>query len=139
MPDVLGNPSLRSVLFAGAGILACVAAFVGADALHDNQSKATTAVALTAGNAAQAPTIFRRYGCSGCHVIPGIPGADGVVGASLSDFSKRVYIAGVLENNSDNLITWIVSPQQVSRQSAMPNTGISEQEARDLAAYLYAN
>jgi hypothetical protein len=83
MPDVLGNPSLRSVLFAGAGILAGLAAFVGAEALHDNQTKATTAMALTSGDAARAPAIFRRYGCSGCHTIPGIPGADGVVGAPL--------------------------------------------------------
>jgi cytochrome c2 len=139
MPDVLGNPSLRIILFAGAGIVACVAAFVVAEALHDNETKARTATALTAGDAARAPAIFRRYGCSSCHAIPGIPGADGVVGAPLSDFSKRVYIAGVLENNSDNLITWIVSPQQVSPQSAMPDTGISRQEARDLAAYLYAH
>lgn len=139
MPDVPGNPSLRSVLFAGACILACVAAFVVAEALHDNETKARIATALTAGDAARAPAIFRRYGCSGCHAIPGIPGADGVVGAPLSDFSKRVYIAGVLENNSDNLITWIVSPQQVSPRTAMPDTGISRQEARDLAAYLYAH
>jgi cytochrome c len=139
MPDVLGNPSLRSVLFASAGILAGLAAFVGAETLHDNQTKATTAMALTSGDAARAPAIFRRYGCSGCHTIPGIPGADGVVGAPLSDFTRRVYIAGVLENKSDNLVTWIVSPEQVSPQSAMPDTGISPQEARDLAAYLYAH
>ncbi len=139
MPDVLGNPSLRKVLLVGAGILAGVATFVVADVLHDNHTKATTAMALTAGDAARAPAIFRRYGCSGCHAIPGIPGADGVVGAPLSDFTRRVYIAGVLENNSDNLVTWIVSPQQVSPQSAMPDTGISPQEAKDLAAYLYAH
>jgi len=53
--------------------------------------------------------------------------------------SKRVYIAGVLENRSDNLVAWIVSPQGFSPQTAMPNTGISEQEAKDLAAYLYTH
>jgi cytochrome c1 len=95
------------------------------------------AVALTGGDPARAPALFRRYGCSGCHTIPGIPGADGQTGAPLTGLSKHVYIAGVLENRSDNLIAWIVSPQSFSPQTAMPKTGISEQEARDLAAYLY--
>jgi cytochrome c1 len=96
-------------------------------------------VALTGGDPARAPALFRRYGCSGCHTIPGIPGADGQTGAPLTGLSKRVYIAGVLENRSDNLVAWIVSPRSFSPQTAMPNTGISEQEAKDLAAYLYAN
>ncbi|TGV62302.1 c-type cytochrome, partial [Mesorhizobium sp. M00.F.Ca.ET.158.01.1.1] len=78
------------------------------------------------------------YGCSGCHTIPGIEGADGQTGAPLTELSKRVYIAGVLENRPDNLVAWIVSPKTFSPRTAMPVTGISEREARDLAAYLYA-
>ncbi|MGO4835141.1 cytochrome c family protein, partial [Rhizobiaceae sp. 2RAB30] len=69
---------------------------------------------------------------------PGIPGADGQVGAPLTEYSKRVYIAGMLENRPDNLVAWIVSPQSFSQQTAMPDTGVSKQEARDVAAYLYA-
>jgi cytochrome c1 len=57
----------------------------------------------------------------------------------MSIVSKRIYIAGVLENRSDNLVAWIVSPQSFSPQTAMPNTGISAQEAKNLAAYLYAH
>jgi cytochrome c1 len=93
---------------------------------------------MTLGDPDRAPELFRRYGCSGCHTVPGIPGADGQTGTPLTELSKRVYIAGVLENRPDNLIAWIVSPRSFSPQTAMPATGISEQEARDVAAYLYA-
>jgi mono/diheme cytochrome c family protein len=102
-----------------------------------HQSEAV-ARALTAGEPSRAPDIIRRYGCSGCHTIPGIPGADGLVGASLSDIKRRVYVGGVAFNSPENLVRWIVSPQTFSEHSAMPATGISEAEARDVAAYLYA-
>lgn len=96
------------------------------------------AEALTGGDLALAPPIFRRYGCVGCHSIPGIPGADGKVGGQLVGLSDQVYIGGVANNTADNLVAWIVSPQQFSPRSAMPATGITETEARHLAAYLYA-
>jgi cytochrome c1 len=81
---------------------------------------------------------MRRYGCAGCHVIPGVYGSDGQVGGPLSDIRKRVYVGGVVTNSPGNLVRWIVDPQQFSPRTAMPATGISEQEARDVAAYLYA-
>jgi mono/diheme cytochrome c family protein len=107
-------------------------------AVKDRTQRQAVAAAMTAGDRSQAPPIFRRYGCGGCHTIPGIPGADGKVGGPLTDLRERVYIGGVATNTPDNLIRWIVSPQQFSANSAMPATGISEAEARHLAAYLYA-
>ncbi len=50
-----------------------------------------------------------------------------------------MYIAGVAANTADNLIRWIVAPRTFSERTAMPATGISEAEARDIAAYLYAH
>lgn len=94
--------------------------------------------ALTGGDPDAAPPIMRRYGCVGCHTIPGVDGADGQVGGPLAGIRGRVYIGGVLNNTGDNLVRWIVSPQLFSPRSAMPATGISESEARDVAAYLYA-
>lgn len=94
---------------------------------------------LTGGNPDNAAELATRYGCSGCHTIPGLPGADGQVAPSLAGLRHRVFIGGVLRNNAGNLVNWIVAPQKVSPKSAMPPTGISEREARDIAAYLYAN
>ncbi|MER9298597.1 c-type cytochrome [Mesorhizobium sp. M0621] len=123
----------------GIVLVAASVAFVAGNVVRDNHTRAVVAKTITGGDPDRAPAIFRRYGCFGCHTIPGIPGADGQTGAPLTGLSKRVYIAGVLENNSDNLVTWIVSPRSFSPQTAMPATGISPEEAKDLAAYLYAH
>lgn len=137
MPDLLWSPAGRAALMAIALIVA-PAAFVAANVVRDNHTQAALAKTITGGDPVRAPEIFRRYGCSGCHTIPGVPGADGQTGAPLTGLSKRVYIAGVLENNSDNLVAWIVSPRSFSPRTSMPESGISQQEAKDLAAYLYA-
>lgn len=137
MPDLLTSPTGRATLM-GIVLVAASAAFVAANVARDNHTRTVVAKTITGGDPDRAPAIFRRYGCSGCHTIPGIPGADGQTGGPLTGLSKRVYIAGVLENSSDNLVTWIVSPRSFSPQTAMPATGISQGEAKDLAAYLYA-
>ena len=80
---------------------------------------------------------IRRYGCASCHTIPGIAGARGLVGPPLSQMASRVYIAGVLPNEPDNMIRWIENPPAVDDKTAMPNMGVSERDARDIAAYLY--
>jgi cytochrome c len=120
------------------GVIGAAGAAGGVKWYVNNQSE-TVARALTGGEPSRAPTIIRRFGCSGCHTIPGIPGADGLVGTSLSDIKHRVYVGGVIFNSPENLIRWIVSPQRFSEHSAMPTTGISEPEAIDVAAYLYAH
>lgn len=79
-----------------------------------------------------------RHGCGGCHVIPGIRHATGRVGPRLSGFGDQIYIAGMLPNIPENLTLWIQNPQAVNPQSAMPNLGVSEAEAREIAVYLYA-
>ena len=80
---------------------------------------------------------IQRNGCHSCHRIPGIRGTNSYIGPPLSAWSERQYIAGNLQNNPDNLIAWIMNPQAIEPGTAMPNMGIDEQEARDIAAYLY--
>jgi cytochrome c len=65
-----------------------------------------------------------------------VPGAQGTVGASLTAFSRRMYIAGNLPNTPENLVAWIRSPQAIEPGTAMPDLGVSEVDARHLAAYL---
>ena len=81
--------------------------------------------------------LISRYGCGSCHTIPGINGADGMVGPPLDHWQKRGYIAGVLPNDPDNLALWISHPQRVIPGADMPEMGVKPQEARDIAAYLY--
>lgn len=137
MSNLLASSSGRAALMFIA-LVAASLSFVTANITRHNHTQADVAKTMTGGDPKRAPEIFRRYGCSGCHTIPGIPGADGQVGTPLTGIAKRVFIAGALENRSDNLVAWIVSPRRFSPQTAMPATGISQQEAKDLAAYLYA-
>ena len=90
------------------------------------------------GNALQAPQAIANYGCGACHAIPGIPGADGMVGPSLEHLSQRSLLAGRLPNNPDNLMMWIQHPQHVHPGGDMPEMGVSDTDARNIAAYLYS-
>jgi cytochrome c1 len=83
-----------------------------------------------------APALIVRYGCAGCHVIPGVPEARGQVGPPLERFGSRLYIGGAVANSSGNLAKWLIDPRTIDPRSAMPVTGISEEEARIVAAYL---
>ncbi|HUQ99122.1 MAG TPA: cytochrome c oxidase assembly protein [Gemmatimonadaceae bacterium] len=80
---------------------------------------------------------IRKYGCGSCHMIPGIGGAEGLVGPPLGQIASRVYIAGVLPNEPDNMIKWIENPPAIDPKTAMPNVGVTPRDARDIAAYLY--
>jgi putative membrane protein len=82
-------------------------------------------------------TAIRRYGCGSCHTIPGVTGARGMVGPPLGEVSQRVFIAGVLPNQPDNMIRWIEDPPGIDSKTAMPNMGVTPRDARDIAAYLY--
>jgi cytochrome c len=75
--------------------------------------------------------------CGACHTIPHVRGAYGVVAPPLTQFALRSYIAGELPNTPENLIRWIEDPQKVEHKTAMPKLGLTEAEARDVAAFLY--
>lgn len=94
-------------------------------------------LAVPGGDPARAPTLMKEHGCGTCHVIPGLPGAHGTAGPSLEGFARRAYVGGVLSNRPGELIDWLMDPPAFSPDTAMPELGITEPEARHLAAYLY--
>ena len=89
------------------------------------------------GDARRGAELIGRYGCGACHIVPGIAGAQGLVGPPLTMMGRRIYIAGVLRNSPDNMMAWLQHPQQIVPGNAMPNMGIDGNDARDLTAYLY--
>ncbi len=89
------------------------------------------------GNPANGPAVIEAYGCGSCHTIPGVRNARGLVGPPLLWWSRRTFIAGEVPNTPENLVHWIRSPQTIEAHTAMPSLGLSDQEARDVAAYLY--
>jgi cytochrome c len=81
--------------------------------------------------------LITKFGCGSCHVVPGIKGANGMVGPPLDHFARRAFIAGEVPNETDYLIRWLEVPQAIEPGTAMPNLGVSEGQARSIAAYLY--
>jgi cytochrome c2 len=79
-----------------------------------------------------------RLGCGSCHTIPGIAGAHGRVGPSLEAFAGRSYVAGDLPNQPSNLEHWIQHPHAVHPDTAMPELGVTDTEAREIASFLYS-
>jgi len=98
---------------------------------------AREAAAITGGDPSRGPDLLRKYGCQSCHTIPGVVGANGLVGPPLAGIASRSYIAGVLPNAPDNMLRWIRDPKDVDAKTAMPNTGVTPSDARHIAAYLY--
>ncbi|MFN7130751.1 MAG: c-type cytochrome [Myxococcales bacterium] len=88
------------------------------------------------GDAARGRATIEKYGCTGCHSVPGI-NRESWVAPPLTNFGDRSFVAGVVSNNSENLIRWIENPKQIAPETAMPNLGVTEADARDIAAYLY--
>lgn len=89
------------------------------------------------GNPVAGKALLESYGCGSCHVISGIRTAKGMVGPPLFFYSRRTIIAGELPNTPDNLIRWIENPPAIEPGTAMPDLGVSDSQARDMAAYLY--
>jgi cytochrome c len=96
----------------------------------------TVAAGLTGGDPYRGKVAIKRYGCDTCHTIPGIRGANAVVGPSLERLGARTYVRH-LPNTPGNLILWIRHPKRVFSETPMPELGVTEQDARDIAAYLY--
>lgn len=89
------------------------------------------------GNAEDGKAAIQAYGCGSCHVVPGVRGAEGLAGPPLTHFARRSFIAGEASNTADNLVKWIRAPESIEPGTAMPNLGVTEGMARDIAAYLY--
>lgn len=92
---------------------------------------------VTRGDVERGAQLIDSYGCDACHTIPGIRSPRATVGPPLDDWPERAYIAGLVPNTPDNLILWLVSPQEISPSTAMPDLDLSTKDARDISAYLY--
>lgn len=88
------------------------------------------------GDPDRGAVLVTRQACGACHEIPGVEQGNGRVGPSLKGVASRSIIAGYLPNTPDNLARWVQSPQAIAPGNAMPNMGLSDRDARDIAAFL---
>lgn len=90
------------------------------------------------GDAKKGKQLIDQYGCTSCHVIPGITGPKGMVGPPLDHIASRTYIAGKFPNTKETMTKWLQNPQAMDPQNAMPNLGITPNDSRDITAYLFS-
>ncbi|HZS03157.1 MAG TPA: c-type cytochrome [Chloroflexota bacterium] len=112
-------------------VLVISAALVCACGGRSQQSTAAPRV-----DSERAESIIQHYGCTACHAIPGVSGGSGMTGPSLEGFGRRETIAGVVPNTPDNLAQWLEHPAAMKPGTAMPVLGVSQHDARVIAAYL---
>ena len=93
--------------------------------------------ALAGADAERGRAALERFECGACHEIPGVRGPSSLVGPPLDGFGRRVQLAGRFVNRPEVLVRWIVDPPSLKADTAMPDVGVSESDARDIAAYLY--
>lgn len=130
----------RSAGTRGGRVLALVilaATAVIMTACHESADAAEPTQTIAGADPQRGAADIAQIGCGTCHMIPGIQNAEGLVGPPLLHWSRRTYIAGEVPNTPGMLVRWIETPQAIEPGTAMPNLGITEQRARDIAAYLY--
>jgi cytochrome c len=115
-----------------AALLGAVVAGCGNDDVNVRVARA-----LTGGDPARGHDLLTQYGCVSCHTIPGVLDATANVGPPLTRVAMRSYLAGRIENTPENMMQWIRNPKSVDDKTAMPVTGVTERDSRDIVAYLY--
>jgi cytochrome c len=101
-----------------------------------NERKSSAPI-VAGGDAERGRAALKTYGCGSCHTIPGVRGARGLVGPSLQETGLHMYIGGVLPNDPENIVRWIINPPAVDPKTAMPALGVTDRDARDMAEYIY--
>ena len=80
--------------------------------------------------------LFISKGCVNCHAVQGV-NTYNRTGPDLSHIGSRTSIAaGMLPNTRENMIRWLRYTDTVKPGVAMPNLGLSQEEAESLTAYL---
>jgi cytochrome c2 len=123
-------------------VLLSVAAAIVSIVTLERESRdqgAMVAEQITGGSIAAGKLAYQRYGCGGCHEFSSVAGVNGQVGPSLAKIATRSEIAGHFANTPQNMEQWLQHPQRMLPGNGMPEMGVTDRDARDIAAYLYTN
>jgi cytochrome c1 len=75
-------------------------------------------------------------GCVACHTFPDVKWPRGGLGPALDNFGRQGLIAGQLPNQPGVLMQFVRNAPSMVPGTAMPAVPMSDQEARDVTAYL---
>jgi cytochrome c oxidase subunit 2 len=100
------------------------------------QQLAVPSVASLTGDAKSGASLFQKLTCQNCHAISGLTPSISI-GPDLTHIASRETLAGgVLINTQENLAKWLSNPQAVKPESFMPNFELTDDQVRELSAYL---
>jgi len=127
------SPAARTALRAAArtGALLLCAALASACGEQDAGRK------VVGGDPEKGRLLAQQYQCAACHFIPEVQGANGDAGPSLQYMGRLSYIAGGIPNQPENMVRFLKNPPAVKPGTLMPNLGVSDEEARHMAAFMY--
>lgn len=91
---------------------------------------------LDSSDPARGRSLVVAYGCAACHTFPDVGFPRGGLGPPLEGFADQGLIAGRLPNQPGYLMRFIRNAPAYAPEGAMPATPMSDQDARDVAAYL---
>lgn len=115
-------------------ILPAIAAFASASACKPPPEPVES---LAIADAANGKRVIQTVGCASCHTIKGVAWPEGRAAPELRGLVGRAFIAGQLPNDPGTLAAFIRDAPRVAPGTTMPAMPLTEQESRDVAAYLY--
>lgn len=118
-------------------VFTTVAILLSLTACGPSKEERRWAANLTGGDPGRGRMAIQHYGCIACHTIDGMQ-SQALVGPPLTRMASRSYLAGNMENTAPNMIRWIQKPREIHKDTAMPNVGVTDSDARDIASYLYS-
>jgi cytochrome c551/c552 len=87
-------------------------------------------------NSQRGRTLVLQMGCTACHTFPDVAWPRGRLGPALEDFGPQGLIAGRLPNQPGVLMQFVRNAPALVPGIAMPAFPMSDQDARDVTAYL---
>jgi len=90
------------------------------------------------GNVELGREFFVLKGCTGCHIAPGMPNG-GQIGPNQTHFYARpTIVGGLLPNTPAAVERWLKDPPAVKPGTLMPNLSLTDEQIKDLTAFLYS-
>ena len=114
------------------GALLCAAVLASGCAKEEPASR------VVGGDPERGRLLVQQYQCAACHFIPEVQGPNGDAGPSLQYMGRLSYIAGSIPNQPENMIRFLQNPPAVKPGTLMPALGITDDEARHMAAFMYS-
>jgi cytochrome c len=114
------------------GALLCAAVLASGCAKEEPASR------VVGGDPERGRLLVQQYQCAACHFIPEVQGPNGDAGPSLESMGRLSYIAGSIPNQPENMIRFLQNPPAVKPGTLMPALGITDDEARHMAAFMYS-